>query len=174
MAVHPFARKCEEVIEYLRKILANIKKTKKTVKEKEPKKGKAFSIFDLPQIQLLGSHEMEQQGFTTGSTAGLRGDIDNSGPKKKPIIHKTGDPMMDKLLKAYNEAMEKCRDKNMKENEAYFRCRARARQDGVSDRHCQADFVQMQCPEGVAAREALDAYSKSRNGNSGGGGGGGF
>jgi len=178
MAVHPFARNCERIIDYLRDILANLKKAKKVVKEKAPEKNRKQSIdfFGIRPLLLLGSPQMEQQGQVTGSTAGLGGDINNNAPKKKPVPRKTGDPQLDRLLQAYNDAMEKCRKKNVEENASYYRCRAR--KDGTAKK-CQSEFVPMRCPEGVAAREALDAYSKARyadadNGNSGGGGGGGF
>lgn len=187
MAVHPFARKCEEIIGHLREVLEDLRRAKKTGEQKsddaERETRRLGKLADGPTIMLLGSHEMEQQGFATGSHAGIKGAYQptkNSGPKKKKA--KSGDPQMDALRDAYDTEMDKCRRQNVSDNDPYFRCLTNSVKLGGNGSECASMRVPMSCPGGNAARKALDEYIRERgglgqykkDGKSGGGSGGGF
>lgn len=119
---------------------------------------------------LFPSEQMENQARVEGSVRGINPNFDKAQPKppKKP---NTGDRTLDVLSFAYIMATYRCKLRNAKANEAYYRCRARR---GSTAASCRSLFVSMECPEAEAAREALDAYVKTKAGRSGGGGGGGF
>jgi len=176
VARYPFARNCEEVIAYLREILAGIKAAKKAADDageggvterRIPVTRSSGAV-----VALLGSPQMENQGFAVGSTFGLNQKVPSGQNRARPPKKgKTGDPMLDRLTFAYDLAMFKCKVKHDKANEAFYRCLARNKGNTAA---CKSKFIQMQCPEGVAAREALDTYVKNkgkfRTGDGGGGG----
>jgi len=175
-AVHPFARNCEEVLARLLEILAGLKRAKeKTPKGPEGSKPghKTGKLSDLPVLWLLGSSQMEQQAFAEGSARGINSNFDKrQGKGSKPTkASLSGDPVENALRQRYVAAMNRCREQNIKDNESYFRCRA---QPMATAAGCKSLFVPMSCPAGDAAREALDAYLKSKPADSGGGSGGGW
>lgn len=158
--------------EYLKEMLANCRK-QKDLGDLAPR-GRSVTLAELPVVWLLGSSQMEQQAFAQGSARGINANFDKNqgrGKKTKSPKQSSGDRTLDLLSEIYNREMDKCREQNIKDNESYFRCRARK---GATAEDCKGFFIQMTCPAGLAAGKALSEYLKSRTPNSGGGSGGGF
>lgn len=179
MAVHPFARKAEALLERLKALRESLRAARKAAKsagDKVKRPRNVGKLSDIPVTWLLGSGEMEQQAFAQGSARGINQNFDKAQSRgKKTKQQSSGDRTLDALNSRYQQEMDKCRRKNLSDNEAYFRCRAKR---GSSAESCRSLFVPMTCPNGDAARRAIDEYVKQRDankpGNSGGGAGGGF
>ena len=172
MAVHPFARRCEEIIAYLRDLLAHLKRTKEAAKkpQTDDKDRKSGRIFDFPVIWLLGSPQMENQALVFGSERGINQNYDKA-QGKGPKLRKGGDPQFNRLYYLYQKAPFECNKKQERANEAYYRCVAK--KDG-SPAKCKHLFVKRECREAVQALAAMDEYSKNKKNRTGDGGGGGF
>lgn len=119
---------------------------------------------------------MENQAAAFGSERGINTHYDKAQPKP-PKLRKMADARLAQLLHNYAKARFDCQRKNARDNEGYYRCVAQvAKSGGDPTATCRPLYRSYQCPEAVAAREALDAYQSAKEAaaNSGGGGGGGF
>jgi hypothetical protein len=180
MAVHPFARQCEQAIAKLREILANLRRAKKDKPDSDsvptPAPPKYGTLADIPLKWLLPPPGMEFQAGVLGSTRGLGGTITAPKGQKPPKPPKpSGDPTFDRLLFKVQIERYKCYRRHLVANQAYYRCLHTG-----SKSSCKGLFRQTPCPEAQAAQKELDDYVKTlRNesntpGWSDGGGGGGW
>ena len=171
MTVHPFARKCDEAIEYLQGILADMRRAKKAAKDAgdrpEPDRGsKRRRSRGVVQLGALASGQAERQGMANpGEAAGLY---------SKRALRMRGDQTMKRLQEKYFRELEKC-------NRARRAATANGSQtlaDGRVVPAARKPGVSLPCPGANAARLALENYMTRTYGNvgpySGGGGGGGF
>jgi hypothetical protein len=171
MSVHPFARKCDEVIERLRDILANMKRAKKAAKDAgerpvRDRGGRPRGGGGVIQLGALASSQAERQGTASPGEA--------NGLFSKQALRMRGDQTMKRLQEKYFRELDKC-------NRARRRATANGSQtleDGSIAPAAGKRAVSLPCPGANSARRALDAYMTRTYGrvgaNSGGGGGGGF
>jgi hypothetical protein len=182
MAVHPFARQCEQAIAKLREILANLKRSKVKPKEEgdEDQPPQYGTLADIPLRWLLPPPGMEHQAGVLGSTKGLGGTMAvPKKPSKAPKPPKpSGDGTYDRLSFKVTIERYKCQLQHIRNNSSYYRCRAAP---GGTASKCKGLLRQTPCPGQEAAQRALDEYVKTKppgwkpgQVSSGGGGGGGW
>lgn len=164
-ATHPWAMRLEALIEHLRRMLAALRRAKKSAKDAATPgfEGPEFVPYAVTR-QVPGSGSAETQGTVTPGGGLFSSDKRNAMSK---------DPTLRALNEKHARALEAC----ARERRAAAATGSKTLADGTVVRNAPRQGVSIPCPAATALAKQIDAYIArvyGKKGRSGGGGGGGW